>query len=161
MAKISIRDASGNEINLLDFGQISAGGTSNSFIFRVYNNYEQEENVRTAYNVRVGLVLYKYSRAVNVYKKGLERYVIKNGVFEIDCTVSSKLNGGYPSVDWTPIRMVNGSVGYFEGEEFDEISPEAPNNFNEYKIRIKDFPYIDWFRKGVYKVYIIVRWSDK
>ena len=161
MAKISIRDTSGNILESIDLGTIKKGETSPSFTFRVYNDYEQEGGHGTAYNVRVGVVIFKYSGVHRAFSKPLESHIIKNGIVEIDCTISSKLNGGYPNVDWTPIAIINGVSDYFTGEDFDTIVPDPPNNFNEYKIRLANFPSESYFKGGNYLLFIKVLWDNR
>ena len=158
-SKLSIRDVNGNLINNISIGTITPNTTSNSFIFRVYNNYDQEQNVTPAYNINIQLSLYKNTLITNVFKKPLETEILKNGIIEIDCTISSKLNGGYPNIDWTPIDMSSKSNS-FKGTEFDIIYPDEPNNFNEYKIRFNNLEGKNYFNDGDYKVFIRVNWSE-
>ena len=158
-AKIDIRDVNGNPLTNIDFGTITPNSTSNSFIFRVYNNYDQETNITPAYNVKVELTLYEKSKIKRVFKKPLESDILANGNLEIDCTISSKLNGGYPNIDWTPLQMID-NTSSFSGNEFDIIYPDAPNNFNEYKIRLNNIVSENYYTEGNYKIFIRVTWSD-
>ena len=162
---ITIRDYQSpfDQLTSLPFGDIPAEGTSSTATFRVYNNFNDFANIWTAKDIKIGLSLFASTEIIAALRKELETFILDAGTVEIRCVKSSELESANPAVDWTSIAMTidqTGQIfGYYYDDDFDTISGELPHNFNEYEIKLSDFPDIN-VDKTAYSIQLTISWDD-
>jgi len=102
---VSIRTTAGVELTELDFGTISADPTP-EIIFRVYNNYDDAENVHNAVDVKVGLTMFENTGKTFSLFREFETEMMDE-VVEIDCTFRPR-----------PSRMAKDTDDWFNRKEY-------------------------------------------
>ena len=160
---ITLREASDpyDELTGLDFGNISAEGTSSPLNFRVYNNFNTYSNIWAIKDFKVGLSLFNMTEVITVLRKELETDIVTKGIFQIKCVWSAEIEAN-PAVDWEELKMefddFGNIIGYYSDVEFDYIPSIAPNNYNEYQIRLVNFPDLDVLKEE-YTIQMTVGWE--
>lgn len=156
--KLSIKDSNGDDFDTI--WDIISGNDlleddSDVYTvnFRVYNNYDQDiVDPDTIVNFKIYISALKNSiRPTSWASKAME--VLATGdIIEILCIESSKLDGSNPSDSWTKINWDEP----YSGEDFDEISPNAPYNYNTYSMRFDPSTgnFDEWFASLV-KMFIV------
>jgi len=149
------------ELTELDFGNISASETSGALSFRVYDNFDDHPDIWGVDSLRVGLSLFNKTEIITALRKELETHILVNGIIEIKCVWSAKLQAN-PAVEWTVLQMdfdgMGNIVGHYADTDFDYLSGESPNNYNEYQIRLIDFPDLN-VTKEEYTIQLTLGWD--